>query len=107
MAVVRCIPSSNLPISNFPACIEQVHEPTYPQALFPQPAVEALHMRVLRWLARLDVAQLDLPLQGPGQEVTTGQLRPLSQRVLGGGRTGPCSHQHPRHAPVGKACVHF
>lgn len=51
-----------LPMSNFPACIEQVREPTDPQALLPQPAVEALHMCVLRGLARLDMAQLDLPL---------------------------------------------
>ena len=65
----------HLPVSDFPACIEQVREPTAPQALVSQPAVEALHMRVLRRLARLDMAQFDLPLHAPGQEVPAGQFR--------------------------------
>ena len=44
-----------LPGTYLPACIEQVREPTDPQALFAQSAMKALHMRVLCWLARLDV----------------------------------------------------
>ena len=67
-----------LPVSHLPACVEQVVKPADPQALFPQPAVEALHVRVLGWLAGLDVAQLDLPLQRPCQEMTAGQLRPVA-----------------------------
>jgi hypothetical protein len=34
--------------------------------------VEALHMTVLHWPAWLDVAQLNLPLQGLGKKVTAG-----------------------------------
>ncbi len=55
-----------LPVSYLPACVERVREPADRQALFAQSAVEALHMRILGWLARLNVAQIDLPLQRPG-----------------------------------------
>jgi hypothetical protein len=47
----------HLPISDLPAHIEEVAKPADPQALFAQSGVEALHMRVLGWLAGLDVAR--------------------------------------------------
>ena len=50
-------------------CVEQVPEPTGVQALVAQLAVEAFHAAVLRWLAGLDVNDVDLPLNGPGQEM--------------------------------------
>jgi len=58
-----------------PPGFEQVLKPTDAQALLAQLAVETLQVGVLRGLARLDVNQIDLALQGPGQEVPTGQLR--------------------------------
>ena len=98
----------HLPVSNFSACVEQVGEPADPQALFPQPAVEALHMRVLRWLARLDVAQLDLPLQRPGKEMTTGQLRPVVRpQTLRTAILGDHCLQHPRHPTAAQTYVGF
>ena len=60
------------PVSDLYSCIEEVAEPTRPQALFAQLTVEALHMTVLHWPAGLDVAQLNLPLQGLGKKVTAG-----------------------------------
>lgn len=63
------------PIGDFDACVKEVPEPAHAQALFPEPAMKALHMGVLDGLAGLDVAQFDLPLHGHGEEVATGQLR--------------------------------
>lgn len=51
----------HLPVSYLPARVEQVVKPVDPQALFPQPAMEALHVCVLRWLAGLDVPLPDPP----------------------------------------------
>ena len=97
-----------LPVTHFPACVEQVGEPVHPQALLPQPSVEALHMRVLRRLAGLDVPQFNLPLQRPRQEMTTRELR----AVVAANRLWPAAPgddliEHPRHAPAGEARVHF
>ena len=65
-------------------------------------------MCVLGWLAgeSLDVAQLYLQLQRPGQEMTTGQLR----AVVAANRHWPAATgddliQHPRHAPAGSRCL--
>src|SRR5271156_4993738 len=65
-------------------------------------------MRVLCWLAGLDMSHFNLPLQRPGQEMTTGQFWP----VVTANRQGPTAHrddliQHSCHAPAGKAGVHF
>lgn len=49
------------PTSNFSPRIEQVDEPVRAQTLFSQTCMEALHMRVLRGLARLNMPQVDLP----------------------------------------------
>ena len=45
-----------LPRSQLAARVKQVGEPIYPQELFSQPAMEAFHMRVLRWLAGLNMS---------------------------------------------------
>ncbi len=98
----------HLPLANFPACVEQAGEPAYPQALFAQSAVEALHMCVLGWLARLNVAQIDLPLQRPGQETTTSQFRTVvTANCHWASAHGGDLIQHPRHAPAGEASIHF
>ena len=60
------------PVGDFEASVEEVTEPASPQALLSKLAVEALDMAVLHGAAGLDVAELDLPLQAPGQEVATG-----------------------------------
>ena len=65
------------PIANLSPRVKQVLKPTHPQAFVSQLPMKALYLRILRRLARLNVPQLDLPLQCPGQKVTTGQLRPV------------------------------
>ena len=92
-----------LPTRDLPACVEQVGEPAHPQALLAQPPVEALDMRVLRRLARLDVAQFDLPLQRPGEEMTTRELGAVvaANRVWSP-TPGDDLIQHPGHAPAGE-----
>jgi hypothetical protein len=96
------------PTCDLDACIEQVPEPTHTQALFSEPAVEALHMGVLDRLAGLDVAQVDLPLQGPGQEGTTGQLRAV---VAADAKrpAAPCDDliEFACHPTAGKAGIYF
>ena len=58
-----------------PPCLEEVLEPADAQAFLAQFAVEALHVGVLRGLARLDVHQVNLPIQsrirlGSGRRLT-------------------------------------
>jgi hypothetical protein len=62
--------------------LEQVLEPADAKTFFAQLAVEALHIGILRGLARLDVHQIDLAIQRPGKEVTTGQLWPIAPREV-------------------------
>ena len=62
------------PVGDLGACIEQIAKPVGPQALFAKSPVEALDVSVLGGLAGLDVAQLDLPLQTPSQEVPARQF---------------------------------
>jgi hypothetical protein len=94
------------PIGDFDACIEQVAEPTHAQAFFSEPAVKALHMGILDRLAGLDVAQVDLPLHSPGQEVTAGQFRAV---VAADAKrpAAPCDDliQHPGHPAAGEASI--
>ena len=63
------------PVGDDPSCFKQILEPADAKALLSQLAVEALHVGVLRGLARLDVDQIDLAIQSPGEEVATGQFR--------------------------------
>src|ERR1700733_5387203 len=96
------------PITYLPACVKEVGEPAHSQALFAQPTMEALHVRVLRRLAGLDVPQVDLPLTCPGQKVTTGQLRPVvTANGLRKSAHGDDFVQDSRHPPAGEACVHL
>jgi len=63
------------PDGDLPSGVKQVLKPTDPQTLFAQPPVKAFDIGVLRGLARLDMNQLDLLLNAPGQKMTTGQFR--------------------------------
>src|SRR5205085_6807856 len=55
--------------------VPQIPEPTHVQALISQAAMEALHMRVLRGLARLNVNGVDFVLHSPRQIVARAHLR--------------------------------
>ena len=55
----------------------QCAEPAYVEALITQPTGEALHVTVLHGSPRLDVYQVDLALQVPGQKVPTGKFWPI------------------------------
>lgn len=68
--VVVITPSRDL----FPY-IEGILEPTHLQALLAQPSGEALHIRVLHGLARLNMYHLDLAIEAPSWKMTTGQFR--------------------------------
>lgn len=57
--------------------VEQVVEPAYSKALLSQSSMKAFHAGVLRGLAGLDMYRLDFPFNCPGQEVSTGKLRPV------------------------------
>ena len=96
------------PHRNLAPGVEQILKPAQVQTFFPQPSVEAFHSTVLCRLSRLDVQQLDLPLDAPGQKVPARQLRPVvaANRL----RHAPLSYdlfQHSRHSPAGKARVHL
>jgi hypothetical protein len=92
-----------LPRRDLPPCIPQILEPTHVQALVPQLAVTTFHESILLRLPWLDVHQLDLPLDTPGQKMTAGELRP----VVAGDRRRlfPLIDdrlQRPRHSPARK-----
>ena len=96
------------PDGDFPSGVKQVMKPTDPQTLFAQASVKAFHVRVLRGLTGLDVDQLDLPLNSPGQEMTAGQFgavvaanRPRFSAVLDD------LVQHPCYARAGEARIYF
>ena len=61
-----------LPRRDLPPCIEQFRELARVQALVLQLPVETFHVRVLRRPPRLDVHQVTLPLDAPGQKMPTG-----------------------------------
>ena len=88
--------------------VKQILKPAYPQTLFAQPTMEALDVRILSGLARLDMDQLDLPLNPPCQEMTAGQLRPVvvANRSWFSSRFDDLV-RHACHAPAGEACIHF
>jgi hypothetical protein len=58
-----------LPCEDLSSRVEEVPEPAYVQALVAQPAVEALDIGILDWLAGLDVDYVDAPLDRSGEEV--------------------------------------
>lgn len=68
------------PVGDDLPSFEQILEPADTQAFFAQLAVKALHICVLRGLAGLDVDQIDLPLQCPGEEMAAGQLGAIAPR---------------------------
>ncbi len=72
-----------LPMVTFPRASNRSAS-AHPQALFAQSAVKALRMRVLCWLARLDVAQIDLPLRAQARKSRLVSSGPLSQRIATG-----------------------
>ena len=55
----------------------QITEPVFIQTLIPKLAVEALNVRVLRRLSRLNQQGCDAVLVGPLIEDLAGKLRPL------------------------------
>lgn len=57
------------PILQLLSGIVHVPEPVCIQALVAQSSVEAFHLSVLHWFARLYVEQLDLFLLAPGKKV--------------------------------------
>src|ERR1700691_3005861 len=65
------------PGSDLSARVPQIPEPVHVQALIAQAAMEALHMRVLRGLAWLDVNRVDLVLHAPCEIVPGTHLRPV------------------------------
>src|SRR6266568_2900313 len=70
--------------------------------------MDALHMRVLRGLAGLDMDHLDLPLDTPSQKMATGQFGAVV--AANGPRFATLLDdfvQHACHAPAGEAGVHF
>jgi hypothetical protein len=96
------------PTCDFPPGVEQVIEPTCPQALFAQATVKAFYHRVLRGLAGLDVDQLDLAFDTPGQEVQARQLRAIvAANRLGLDAMADDLLQHSCHPLTGEAGVHF
>ncbi len=88
--------------------IEEVAKPVGSQALIAQLAVKALHMTVLRRATGLDVSELDLPLQSPGQKMPTGQFwAVVAANRLWQTTSGDDFIEHAGHATAGKAGVHF
>ena len=62
---------------DLPPRLEQIPEPVHAQAFVPQLAVKTLYLPVLHRRARLEVHQIDLPLDAPRQKITAGQFRPV------------------------------
>ena len=73
-------------------------EPALVQALVAEPAVEALHVRVLRRLASLDQPQRHAVTVGPAVERVAGELRTLvGPDQLRQAAELPDPIEHPRH----------
>jgi len=64
-----------LPSRDLSLHVKQVPESACVQALIAQPTMEAIHIGILGGLARPDMHYIDLPLDGPGQEVAAGYFR--------------------------------
>ena len=90
------------------AAHEQVLKPVQRQTLFPQPSVESLDVRVLHWLAGLNVHQLDLPFHAPRQKMPARPLRPVVAANCF--RPSALAHdplQYSCHSPTVETGVHF
>src|SRR5882762_5018863 len=57
--------------------LEQVPEPAHVQTLLPHPPVKTFHASVLHRMPPLNVYELDLLLDAPGQKMPARQLRPV------------------------------
>jgi len=96
------------PIRDLPPRFEQIPKPAYTQTFVPQLAVETLHAPVLHRPPRLDMHQLDLPLDAPRLKMTAGQFRPVvAANRRGHSALGDDRFQHPRHSPAGKTRIYF
>ena len=94
----------SLPIRDLPPGVEQVPEPAHVQALVAQLSIEAFHASILGWFSRLDVNEIDLPLDGPGEEVARSQLRAvITANRIGLAMCRDRSFQFSRDAPAGEA----
>ena len=60
------------PGRDFSPGVEEILKPALLRALLAQPSMEALHVRVLRGLAGLDMHHIDLAIDAPSQKMTTG-----------------------------------
>jgi hypothetical protein len=90
------------------AAHEQVLKPVQRQTLFPQPSVESLDVRVLHWLAGLNVHQLDLPFHAPRQKMPARPLRPVvAANCFRPSALGHDPLQYSRHSPTVETRVHF
>src|SRR5579863_6244559 len=89
------------PCRDFPPRVEQVPEPACVQTFVAELAVKTFHAAVLRRLARLDVNDVDLPLNGPGKKVPRSHLRAVvtaNRLRLSVYSDGP--FEFARHAPA-------
>jgi hypothetical protein len=90
------------------AAHEQVLKPVQRQTLFPQPSVESLDVRVLHWLAGLNVHQLDLPFHAPRQKMPARPLRPVvAANCFRPSALGHDPLQYSHHSPTVETGVHF
>ena len=96
------------PCSDLGPRFKQIPKPARVQAFVSQLSVKTFYMSVLHRPPRLDVHQLDLPLQAPRQEVPAGQLRTVV--TTDRPRHSAPRHdrlQHPRYSPAGKTRVYL
>jgi hypothetical protein len=83
-------------------------EPVHVQALIPQISVEAFHPSILCRLSGLNVNDVDLPFDGPRQEMPRGKLRAVvTPNGLWLAVCGDRPFQFPRDPPAGKAGCRF
>ena len=60
--------------------LPQIPKPTHIQTFVAKLPVEALHVRDFHWLSRLDISQLEFPIDTPTQEVPRSKFAALSIR---------------------------
>src|SRR4029077_15025458 len=96
------------PCSDLGPRFKQIPKPARVQAFVSQLSVKTFYMSVLHRPPRLDVHQLDLPLDPPGQKMPARKLRTVvaTNRF----RNSALRHdplQLPRHSPAGKTRVYL